>query len=121
MKLNGWVRVDIVASLLWMFAVIAVTTYEFRAHRMSQSTLINWKAKTGEDYAQVSTTTGELSDLVPFHAALAPRFFAYLILPVLCCWIVAYIAVYTVFWWICQGAKGVWGECLHRSASITYK
>jgi hypothetical protein len=98
MKLNGWIRVGIVASLLWMFAIIAIATYEFRAHRLSQSKLISWKAKTGEDYAQVSKTTGEFSDLVPFHAALAPRFFAYLILPVLCGWIVAYIVVYTVLW-----------------------
>src|SRR3979490_1036771 len=98
MKLNGWVRIGIVASLLWMFAVMSLATHEFRAHYTSQSTLIAWKAKTGEDPAQVSKSAGQFADLVPLHAALAPRFFAYLILPVLCGWTLAFVGVCTSLW-----------------------
>jgi hypothetical protein len=113
MKLNGWVRIGIVASLLWMFAVMSLAAYEFRAHHTSQSTLIAWKAKTGEDYAQVRKSTGQFADLVPLHAALAPRFFAYFILPVLCGWTAAFIGVYTSLW-IIAGFRKKTGESVRR-------
>ena len=97
MKLNGWIRIGIALSVLWIFAVALTATYELGAHRLAHNTFIVWKSRTGEDYSQVTRTTGEFADLVPFHASLrAPYFFGVLFLPVVCAWILAYTLVYTV-------------------------
>ena len=91
-RLNGWVRIGIVLSVLWMLYVCGVALFEYGDYKPSTSNFIKWRgAKTGESYAALAKTTGQFVDLVPLSASLRLRWFAAaLFVPVAVFWFAAF-------------------------------
>ena len=100
MKLNGWIRIGIVLSVLWVVAISGYALCEYFRHQPQHSTFIVWKAeKTGEDYATVINTTGAYADLVPLRGSLRiSPFLAFLFIPLAIAWTSSFVVVYTILW-----------------------
>ncbi len=99
-RLNGWVRIGIVISALWVLFVCGFALSEYVRHDPHTSNFIEWQvAKTGESYASLLKTTGPFADLVPLSASLRLRWFIFALLaPVLVFWVSALAVIYTVRW-----------------------
>jgi|SRR5439155_24118113 len=99
-RLNGWIRIGIVLSVLWMLYVCGVALFEYMQHRPYTSNFIEWRGtKTGESYTSLAKTTGQFADLVPLSASLRLRWFAAaLFAPVAVFWFAAFTLVYATRW-----------------------
>lgn len=96
-KLNGWVRIGIVLSVLWSLFVVAWLVSELTS------------GGTDVFFTQVVTKTGEIVtpelrsnsfyDLIPTHRAFRfPAFAAVMFLPLLVGWAVVLTVVQTLRW-----------------------
>jgi hypothetical protein len=100
MKLNGWIRIGIVLSILWVAWIGGYAVCEYFQHQPQHSIFIAWRAaKTGEDYVTLAKTTGMFADLVPLSGSLrVSRFLAFLFIPLAIAWSSSFVIVYTIIW-----------------------
>jgi hypothetical protein len=99
-RLNGWIRIGIVVSVVWMLYITGTAAWEYIQHHPYASNFIEWRCeKTGESYVSLEKITGPFVDLVPLSATLRlGRFATALLAPILVFWITAITVVYTVRW-----------------------
>jgi len=99
-RLNDWIRIGVVVSLVWMLYIAGAVVWEYIQHHPNASNFIEWRGeKTGESYISLEKTTGPFVDLVPLSATLKIVWFVTALLaPILVFWIVVIMLVYTVRW-----------------------
>jgi hypothetical protein len=104
MKLNGWQRIGVILSMLWVVSIASYVAYEYRKGSFSSSIFIEVVAsKTGESMRQFKTN--QFSDLIPVETKLKYHQILYcLFLPLLLSWLGVYLVVY-FYKWIAAGFK----------------
>ena len=98
MKLNGWNRIGIILSVLWMLSVIGYTAIEFQLGPESNMLLVDMVVtKTGEPIKVLEGNP--FRDLVPVEPNLKlMTFFLALFIPVVVIWILSYLIVWSTKW-----------------------
>jgi hypothetical protein len=106
-KLNGWARIGVVVSVVWILAVFAVVVTEYLSDPRSSTFFVYWvNSKTG-DPIPPNVTRNHFFDLIfdvlPGERVVNwGRLLGVLIFPVIAGWFSAYLGIWT-FRWIRQG------------------
>jgi hypothetical protein len=97
-RLGGWLRIGIVASVLWAVLVVAYAVFEMNASPESPMLLTEMAvSKTGEPATVLKDN--QFRDLVPVEPRLRiQRFLAVIVAPVIVAWGLAYLGVSIVRW-----------------------
>ncbi len=112
MRINGWQRIGIVISVLWLLATCGAYFYELKNHPSELATYLPNSAYVWvEDYAKTKIAHGEASaegnDFSDQFVFMKPTFSASGFLKiVLCPIVIGWLAIYLVFYtygWVKRG------------------
>jgi hypothetical protein len=104
MRLGGWKRLGILASMLWAILVVAYALFELKHGPNSAMLLINMiVTKTGEPQSVLAGNS--FASLVPVEARLVPsRFAIALLVPPVAIWVLLSLCFW-LFKWVATGFK----------------